>query len=825
VTEHVQQWKSIFDDLYAEVDKTQQPSLYVKGWEDSYTGLPIPTEEVREWADHTAERIRSLHPNRLMEIGCGGSGLMLFRLAPDCAEYFATDLSENSLSVLRHQLTVTGSDLSNITLKQRDAANFEGIAPHSFDTLISVSVVQYFPDINYLVGVLEEAVRAVAPSGRIFLGDVRSLPLLEAFHTSVQLSLSPDALPTAKLRQRIQQQVLREKQLVIDPVFFIALQEHLPEVDQVEILLERGRSHNELTRYRYDVVLNIRQPEDEPGHVEVDWLDWEGDGVTLASLRQLLTEKEPPLVHMSGVPNARLMSEVEAVRLLKPADGPATVGELRETLREFEGAGVDPEDLWSLGEELSYAVSITYYASGADGKCSVVMTRDDVDGGQARRAILAAKASRPRLSRVWSDYANAPWQGMLTAEITPKLRGFLSSQLPDYMMPSSFVLQNSLPLTPSGKVDRRALPAPDGEAAELPDTYVAPRDTLELELARLWEEVLGVEPISVESNFFELGGHSLLAVRLFALIERKFGLKMPLAALFRSPTVAQLASSLRQQTTTAAAQTSALVEIRSGGMAQPFFCIHPISGHVLCYAGLSRHLGPGQPFYGLQSLGVAGEEFAHTKVEEMAAHYIEALRVVQPTGPYLLGGWSMGGYVAYEMAQQLHSVGQEVALLSLIDSYAPPFRHEVEDEASLLKGFAQDLGLPLEKLSISAEQFNMLPPDEQLSYALEGAKRAKVIHPDVSPEQIRSLYNLFKINVGAMKSYRPRPYRGRVTLFSAQDKPVANSYDPTLGWSNLATAGVDLHDIPGDHYSIVREPHVKTLAERLTICLHTTVAE
>ncbi|HEX8352122.1 MAG TPA: amino acid adenylation domain-containing protein, partial [Pyrinomonadaceae bacterium] len=398
----------------------------------------------------------------------------------------------------------------------------------------------------------------------------------------------------------------------------------------------------------------------------------------------------------------------------------------------------------------------------------------------------------------------------------------LRRALPDHMVPSLFVGLSALPLTPSGKVDRRRLPEPDGDAA-LHDTYVAPRDTLELELARLWEEVLRVEPVGVKSSFFELGGTSLLAVRLFALIERKFGLRMPLAVLFRAPTVAQLAGSLRRQSATVE-RASSLVEIRSGDAARPFFCVHPVSGHVLCYAELSRHLGTEQPFYGLQAVGVDGEEFAHRRIEEMATHYVEALRAAQPAGPYMLGGWSMGGHVAYEMARQLHAHGEEVALLALIDSYAPSSRRRAEDEASLLYGFAEDLGLPLERFSISPGRLDALPPDERLTYALEEAKKAGVIHPDMSAEQARRLYELFKINVGAMNSYSPQPYPGRVTLFAAQERPDGSPHDPTLGWSGLA-AGVEVHVVPGDHYSVVREPHVRFLAERLTACLQTTAAE
>ena len=249
-----------------------------------------------------------------------------------------------------------------------------------------------------------------------------------------------------------------------------------------------------------------------------------------------------------------------------------------------------------------------------------------------------------------------------------ELSSFLHEKLPAYMVPSTFMFLDELPLTPNGKVDRRTLPAPDRVGSTRRGIRVAPRDTLELQLVQIWEDILGLRPVGVTDNFFDLGGHSLLAVRLIARIHKQFGQKLPLPTLFQGATIEQLAGVLRRSPTPL--RCSPLVGIHLGGSGRPFFCVHPVGGSILCYAGLSRRLGPDQPFYGLQHPGLDGEWAPYTRIEEMASDYLTALRAVQPEGPYLLGGWSLGGIVAFEMAQQLEARGQKVALLALLDASA-----------------------------------------------------------------------------------------------------------------------------------------------------------
>ncbi|OYD96428.1 non-ribosomal peptide synthetase [Nostoc sp. 'Peltigera membranacea cyanobiont' 210A] len=399
--------------------------------------------------------------------------------------------------------------------------------------------------------------------------------------------------------------------------------------------------------------------------------------------------------------------------------------------------------------------------------------------------------------------------------LVSELRRFLKQQMPDYMIPSAFMLLETLPLTPNGKVDQKALPIPD-IAISQEVSFVAARDTIELQLTQIWEDVLSTHPIGVQHNFFDLGGHSLLAVRLMARIQQQFGKTLPLATLFKSPTIEQLASILRSSIDYRS--SSPLVTIQPVGKRSPFFCIHPGGGHVLCYMDLARYLGREQPFYGLQSLGLNGEQEPLSRIEDMAACYIQALQSVQPQGPYHLGGWSLGGIIAFEMAQQLYASGHQVALLALIDSYVPIAMNKPKEinEAMLLVSLAKYLdGLFGQKLSVSSDKLQQLEPEEQLNYILEQAKMLNILSPDFGLQQMRQLFKVFRANLKALYSYIPQPYPNRITLLCASEQVAAVSHD----WSKLAAGGVEIHNIPGNHYAIVRKPNVQFLAERLGIYL------
>ncbi len=399
-----------------------------------------------------------------------------------------------------------------------------------------------------------------------------------------------------------------------------------------------------------------------------------------------------------------------------------------------------------------------------------------------------------------------------TTKSNSQLRHYIKQKLPEYMLPSSFVFLDSLPLTPNGKVDRNALPAPNRDRSELEDAFVAPRDTLELQLAHIWEDILDVSPIGVTNNFFELGGHSLLAVRLIAQIQKQFGQDLPLTTLFQGATIDQQARILRQQISSPS--WSPLVAIQPGGSQRPFFCVHPAGGNVLCYYDLARCLGSDQPFYGLQARGLDGQQDPHTTVEDTAACYIEALRVIQPEGPYFIGGWSYGGFVAFEMALQLVAQGQQVALLALLDSDLIVNKDSLQEEDDV-ENF---VGLFQEYYSLSLEHPEQLGADEQILYVIEQVKQSNLLPSDFDLPQARSFIQVYKANIRAAQNYVPQRYPGRVTLFRAAEQLAQEPEDLTMGLGKLAE-GVDIHIVPGKHLTMLQKPNVQVLAEQLKRCL------
>jgi amino acid adenylation domain-containing protein len=409
--------------------------------------------------------------------------------------------------------------------------------------------------------------------------------------------------------------------------------------------------------------------------------------------------------------------------------------------------------------------------------------------------------------------------------INGDLREFLKRKLPEYMVPSSFVVLDSLPLTASGKLNRRALPAPEGGTGvpSVRSAYAAPQTHLEELLTNIWADVLEVKAVGIEDNFFDLGGHSLLAVRLFAQIEKKLGKCLPLATLFQAPTVAQLAAVIQKDWT---AEWSSLVEIQPAGSKPPFFCVHALGGNVLEYRELARLLGEDQPFYGLQSAGLDGKHTPHTRVEDMAAHYIKEMRELQPNGPYFIGGRSLGGMVAFEMAQRLRAQGAEVGLLALLDTYPSGYAKLLREQTTLRGRFRREVS----RTKAHLVNLGSLSLKEKLSYVFAKSKFAprkikshvwrRVVNSFASLGRPlpRALQDIKELNSLAVRAYEPKVYDGHVTLFWASSDLRA-SVDFVTGWHALAGGGIEVHEIPGTHLDIVKEPHVTELARKLSSCL------
>jgi len=410
------------------------------------------------------------------------------------------------------------------------------------------------------------------------------------------------------------------------------------------------------------------------------------------------------------------------------------------------------------------------------------------------------------------------------------LRDYLQERLPAYLLPDTFVLLESFPLTPNGKIDLSALQAAHSQQAEHALPAPPPRDLLETQVIEAYEAVLQVHPISVSDDFFLRGGHSLSAIRLVSEIQKRLNITITLPMLFQTGTVARLAQTIRQMQQAVREQDGppVLVPLREAGGRRPLFCVHPASGQIICYQALTRYLAPDQPVYGLQDPQAHSGEITSRSVAEIAGAYLSEIRQVQPEGPYQLAGYSFGCVVAFEMAQQLRRAGQDVALLALIDGNSPALAADISTEDAYLLAVilmewlrgattqsAREIRLELEPLA----------PAEQMARALQLLRERQSDLETAGPGWLRHQVQLFKCRLQAVQTYQAEVYDQRITalLSSTERTPerivAAVDHAHDLGWHHYTRLPIDLHLLPGSHEALMQEPTVQTLATHLQTCL------
>ncbi|AFY44059.1 non-ribosomal peptide synthetase [Nostoc sp. PCC 7107] len=408
-------------------------------------------------------------------------------------------------------------------------------------------------------------------------------------------------------------------------------------------------------------------------------------------------------------------------------------------------------------------------------------------------------------------------------DIATQLLPVLQQKLPNYMLPSAFVVIDKLPLTPNGKVDKRSLPTNEIIQANTNQSYVAPRNFTELSLVKLWENLLNVNPIGVTDNFFNLGGHSFLAVRLMAQIHDRFEHGLPLSTLFENPTIEKLATIVSQPSRQSS--HTPLVAINSSGSKIPFFCIHGAGGGISHYFNLSRRLGEDYQFYALED-SLEQDKSEIISVEATAIRYLQEIQKVQPHGPYLLGGHCYGGVLAFEIAQQLHKQGEKVSLLAIIDAIISetPIESTDDDDAKFLLRIAESIKTDNNiDFSVPFAELRNLPLKEQLHLINQ---KANFLFSDTEINDFMRHYQLFKAHVQAMRNYVPEVYANQITLLRANaailhdfENSEWNTDDPLLGWGKFADQPIQMIEIPGDHFSIFIEPYIQELARNMRVCI------
>ncbi|MGW7276289.1 amino acid adenylation domain-containing protein [Streptomyces sp. NPDC054864] len=543
----VDEWREIYDDNYAEFDDGLGDDF--RGWNSSYTGEPIPREQMLEWQDGGVEQVLRYAPRRVLEIGIG-SGLLLGKIVGEVEEYWGTDISAPVVDRVRDQAEQAGYG-DRVHLSAQPADDISGLPQGRFDTVFLNSVVQYFPSIEYLDQVLRQALDLLVPGGRIIVGDVRNASTCRLFMTAVQRAAHPHA-SQEELRTLVEKELLAEQELVIAPEWFTELAADTSAA--ADIRLKPGRAHNELTRHRYEVVLH-KQPADVFDLADAPAVPWGEEATELDDLGYATGRTDGPL-RVTGIPNARLVEEVAltvATGLLDPAPLP--------------GKPVDPQELARWADEHGRDAVLTW--SGEDERCydAVLLPRRSRHHNLAGTFVSTGGGGRAR--------ANTPALARSLGPLLVELPDYLRGRLPDYMVPPAFVPLTQLPLTPSGKLNHRLLPPPDDAQVT---TGRAPRNAHEEILSALFAEVLGVDSVGIDNDFFASGGDSIRSIQVVARARAR-GVEITTREIFEHPTVAQLVELVAGR----AEERVTLAELPGGGTG--WAPLLPTARHVLELGG------------------------------------------------------------------------------------------------------------------------------------------------------------------------------------------------------------------------------------------------
>lgn len=515
-------WKKRWNEAYSQrAGAADAPTRFnTSGWLNSYTGEPIAAQPMREWLDHTVQRILALSPQKVLEIGCG-TGMILYACLARVAHYTAVDLSPFALETIRSELAP--AERSKVTLLNQAAHELDAVADNSCDLVIINSVAQYFPHVEYLIQVLKQARRVLTEGGKVFLGDVRSLEEVHAFHTMVELEKAPGQMQAALLAERIAERTAMDTELLLASSFFSNLGQHVPGLHLVSMQLKQGNHSNEMRDFRSDVVLQAGPvlPVLPVGaamqyKTPQDLLD------TLAA--------QPPLVHATLISNARLDRVHHASKRIQKAEPNLTIEALRDTLKDAPG-GTDPNALFALCEHYTVELRFGHTAGTID-----AVFRHRTTAPQGVWLPQAPSADMPAFS--------IPKGRMEKDSLVPKLKSHLKDFLPDYMVPQAFVMMEAFPLTPNGKIDRKALPHPVESPRQSAVEFVTPGNELERTIASIWQSMLGLERVGRKDNIFDLGASSLLTVEANNRLQTALGRKIPLVTMFRYPTIESLATHL-----------------------------------------------------------------------------------------------------------------------------------------------------------------------------------------------------------------------------------------------------------------------------------------
>jgi amino acid adenylation domain-containing protein len=815
--DHVDRWQQTFEQTYAG-HAPDDEAFDIQGWTSSYDHEPIPAAQMREWVDQTVARIAALQPRSLLEIGCG-SGLLLHRLACQCTRYHGTDFSAAALGQL--QRSVRGRfDGCDVSLQHAEASDASVFDHGPFDTVVLNSVAQYFPDEAYLREVVERSVQAVGANGTVFLGDIRHGGLLSVFHASLEKYGQRGDMRLSQLAARVAQRAANEPELTVDPAWFFALQQRLPAIRHVDVLSKGRRMHNEMTDYRYDVVIHVGPAQANARNRGLRFDAW--DGAPLPLIEQRLKAhfgedgelRDAPPFALGNIADAALAPDIAVHRAL------GTDLTLDAVLASVAPA-VDRHAMRALCETLGLQVAMAP-ASGDRGTFHAVVSREplavdwrEADGGAAPAQLV----NRPTQLKV---------AGLDVLQVQRSLR----QSLPDYMVPAHLCVLEKLPVTPNGKVDRRALPAIDFTRNAA--SYTAPGTLTEMRLCALWAEALKVDRVGIHDNFFTMGGHSLLAIQLVSRINAAFGVQMPLSNLFSDPTPAELAKRLAAPVVERGLVLPLRAAPEGGGEGgkvdedvPPLFLLHPANGEVLVYAELANAMTGPQPVFGIRSPKAAGIELAHRDLDGLCAAYADDIERIQPTGALRLSGWSLGGTLAVSVAAELERRGRTVAGVILLDTWLNERKPQAQAPEFTFVGFvgyilafSEDDPLIRDQPELHVSLGNLRAAVSKLGAdavadALQADPRAFLEAQGISDEAYHTMTGYFETVRGAYEltvNFAPPVLDAPIHTLWAVDS-LATGIDPDC-WAPYTRnlSGSHSRRLPGRHIDFVMGENAAAIA-------------
>jgi len=783
-------WKDRWEDLYelgikSEADKPlEQQNLDIAIISQYYTSGEIE-EQGAEWTNEGLKRIKALNAKKIVELGTGG-GHLLLSMGSEVEEYVATDYSEVAISKLNEKLAVHPEKWQHVKAYTAMADDFSGIAPHAYDLVFLHGVAQYFPSLQYLQKVIENATYALRDGGCIYIGDMQTIGAISMHFYLDQLDITSDNTTVKEFLDITELRIRKEEELSVDPDFFYQLPTLIPAISSVDVQLRGGNYLNEGTKCHYDIWLYVggAAPKVAPTTVDLHWTPTS----SMQWLRSALQHHSGQVVSVKDIPNSRLSRDFELLQLINQAGNDVTIGELKQRMQSVGPSGINPSDLWALGQQVGYTTHVRWATDGSDGNIEAVFIPADRNAlPEAPNSTLASIATAARQEE------NLRPLDVPEHQIKKWKKG-VQARLPEYMVPTKYVALSRFPLSANGKIDRKKLPRPAAvHEASGSETHQPPATETERIIHDIWSRFLEIDDISVTQNFFELGGHSLIAVKIMLEIEKTMGSRLPISSLFEHSTIERLARVIDNNAEPVS--WDCVIPIRPEGSKPPLYIIHGALLDILYVRNLLPHLDPDQPLYGIQGMGLSGKSAPYKTLEQIASHYVSEILEYTPDGPYAICGYSSGGILALEVSSQLSALGKDVVLTGLFDTFVSKMRfknlsHWIKFYSNELKTNLKVFGL--KKTANFARAFFSIHALARINYrwyaALLPAKH------QMRKEQIDYIFALKKYKLKhSYPNTSPCLFKSPTTDFSKYILDAdTNGWGPILG-IKLGIVEIELH--------------------------------